>query len=158
MDEVPNTAAALGKVTSGLFIVTAVAGERREGYLASWVQQVSFSPLMVSITMKPGRPCYNLIKSHGRFCINVIGQKNGGVMKPFWSPDGKSDPFVGLDHFISARGNLILRNAMSAMECEVRSRATPGDHEIIFAEVVEGRILQADDKPLAHVRKSALGY
>ena len=148
----------MGKITSGLFIVTAVMGDRREGYLASWIQQTSFSPLMISIAVKPGRPCYDIIKSHGRFCVNVIGQKNGGLMRPFWSPDGKSDPFVGLENFISQRGNIVLRGAMSAIECELREAATPGDHEIIFADVVEGHILQSEDKPLAHVRKSALGY
>ena len=158
MDEIQDTAAAVGKITSGLFIVTATHGDRREGYLASWVQQASFSPLMLGIAMKPGRPCYDLIKTQGRFCVNVIGQKNGGVMKPFWSPDGATDPFAGLDVFLSPRGNVILRNAMTALECEFRSSTMPGDHEIVFAEVVAAHLLQPEDKPLPHVRKNGLGY
>ncbi len=158
MDEISNLAAAMGKVSSGLFIVTAVLGDRREGYLASWIQQTSFSPLLVSLAMKPGRPCYDIIKSQGLFCINIIGHKNGGVMKPFWSSVKNSDPFLGLEMFLSQRGNIILRGAMAALECELRSTTTPGDHEILFAEVVEGHILQPEDKPLTHIRKSALGY
>jgi flavin reductase (DIM6/NTAB) family NADH-FMN oxidoreductase RutF len=158
MEEIPNSAIALGKTTSGLFIVTAIHGAIREGYLASWIQQTSFSPLMISLAMKPGRPCYDIIKTQGRFCVNIIGQKNGGVMKPFWSPNSSADAFLGIDHFISERGNLILKGAMAALECEFRSSVTPGDHEIVFAEVLEGHIIQADDKPLAHVRKSALSY
>jgi flavin reductase (DIM6/NTAB) family NADH-FMN oxidoreductase RutF len=158
MDEISNAAAALGKVTSGLFIVTACVESRREGYLASWIQQTSFSPMMVGIAMKPGRPCYDIIKSHGRFCVNIIGSKNGGVMKPFWSPDATTDPFAGLDLFVSSRGNIVLKTGLAALECEFRSSSTPGDHEIIFAEVVDGHVLQTEDKPLAHVRKSGMGY
>ena len=48
--------------------------------------------------------------------------------------------------------------ALAYLECELRSSVTPGDHEILFVEVVGGKVLQAEDKPLAHVRKSGLGY
>ncbi len=158
MEPISSVAAAFGKMTSGLFIVTAAEGSNREGYLASWIQQTSFSPLMLSLAMKPGRPCYDQIKTHGKFCVNIVGQNNGGLMKPFWSPKEGVDPFTGLDILVSPRGNLILNSAMAALECEFRSSVSPGDHEIMFAEVVDGRILQPEDKPLAHTRKSGLSY
>ena len=158
MEDVSILAAAVGKIPSGLFIVTAALDGKKEGYLGSWIQQVSFSPLMIQIAIRPGRPCYDIIKSHGRFCINVVGQKNGGLMKPFWNPDAAPDAFAGLEWSATPRGNILLGNALAAVECEVRSAFTPGDHEIIFAEVVAGHVLQNDDKPLTHVRKSGLGY
>jgi flavin reductase (DIM6/NTAB) family NADH-FMN oxidoreductase RutF len=158
MEDVSTLAAAAGKLPSGLFIVTTVLDGRKEGYLGSWIQQASFSPLLISLAIRPGRPCHAAIKSHGRFCINVVGSKNGGLMKPFWNPDTTPDPFQGLDLFETARGNVVLKSAMAALECEFRSSATPGDHEIVYAEAVEGHLLQPEDKPLTHVRKSGLGY
>jgi flavin reductase (DIM6/NTAB) family NADH-FMN oxidoreductase RutF len=158
MDDVSTLAAAVGKIPSGLFIVTAALQDRKEGYLGSWIQQVSFSPLMIQIAIRPGRPCYDLIKSQGRFCVNIVGQKNGGIMKPFWNPDATGDPFVGLEWSATPRGNIIFPTALAALECEVRSASAPGDHELIFAEVVEGHILQPEDKSLTHVRRSGLGY
>jgi flavin reductase (DIM6/NTAB) family NADH-FMN oxidoreductase RutF len=158
MEDVSTLAAAVGKIPSGLFIVTTILNGRKEGYLGSWIQQTSFSPLLISIAIRPGRPCYDAMKSHGRFCINIIGQKNGGVMKPFWNPDANPDPFQGLDYMETTRGNILLNTGLAALECEVRTSATPGDHEIIFAEVVEGHMLQPDDKSLTHVRRSGLGY
>lgn len=149
---------AVGKIPSGLFIITTVQDGRKEGFLGSWVQQTSFSPLLVSIALKPGRPCYDAIKAHGRFSINIIGQDNGGVMKPFWSVKEGVDPFAGLDHRLSNRGNILLGKALAILECEARSSAVPGDHEIIFAEVVEEHVLNAEDKSLTHTRKSGLGY
>lgn len=156
-DKIPE-AAAVGKIPSGLFIITTVLEGRQEGFLGSWVQQTSFAPLMVSIALKPGRPCHAAIKSHGRFCINVVGHHNGGMMKPFWNLKEGVDPFAGLDHVVTARGNLILKQALAAIECEARSSSTPGDHEIVFAEAVESHLLQPEDKPLTHIRKSGMGY
>lgn len=158
MDANTPEAPAVGKIPSGLFIVTTLLEGRMEGFLGSWIQQCSFSPLLISIALKPGRACHAAIKSHGRFCVNIIGQNNGGVMKSFWSVKEGVDPFQGLDFFVSGRDNVVLRNAMAAIECEARSSSMPGDHEIIFAEVVENHILQAEDRPLTHVRKGGLGY
>lgn len=154
---ISTIAMAAGKIPSGLFIVTTLTDGKREGYLASWIQQTSFSPLMISAAMKPGRPCYAAIKAHGRFCVNVIGHQNGGVMKAFWNV-GTEDPFATLEKMETPAGNLILKNAMAALECRAVSFATPGDHEIVFAEVVEGHIFHHEDKPLTHVRKSGLTY
>ncbi len=154
---------ALGKISSGLFIVSARSrsGEKQEGYLASWVQQISFSPMMVALAMKPGRPCYDLIKTGAPFCINIVGTNNGGLMKPFWSPKEGVDPFAAMgedEKRISEKGNIVLLKAMAYLECEFSHSITPGDHELIFAEVKDGGILQPEDKPLSHVRKSGMGY
>ena len=158
MDEISPVAAAFGKIPSGLFIITACEGTRKEGYLGSWVQQVSFSPLLLSIAIRPSRPCYDLIHATKRFCVNVIGQNNGGAMKPFWSPKADADPFASLEWSANTRGNIVIKNAVATLDCEFRSAASPGDHEIIFAEAVGGLVIQAEDKPLTHVRKSGLGY
>ena len=158
MEPISDLAASVGKITSGLFIITAVSGATKEGYLGSWIQQVSFSPLMVGIAIRPGRPCYDLIKTTGRFCINIVGQKNNGLMKPFWSPKPEQDAFAGLGWRTTARGYIALDDAMAAIECEVRSSVTPGDHEIVFGEAVAGIVIQAEDKPLSHTRKSGSSY
>jgi flavin reductase (DIM6/NTAB) family NADH-FMN oxidoreductase RutF len=158
MHEIPEIAAAVGKIPSGLFIVTASQGDRKEGYLGSWIQQASFSPLLLNLAIRPGRPCYDLIHATRRLCINIVGHKNGGMMKPFWSPEAGGDAFAGLEWSRTERGNIMLASALAVLECELRASIAPGDHEILFAEVVAGRVLQSEDKPLSHVRKSGLGY
>ena len=44
-----DKAQAVGHIPSGLFIVTTTDGGKKDGYLASWVQQVSFEPLVLSL-------------------------------------------------------------------------------------------------------------
>jgi flavin reductase (DIM6/NTAB) family NADH-FMN oxidoreductase RutF len=158
VDAAAAEAPAVGKIPSGLFIITTVLDGRKEGFLGSWVQQASFSPLLIGIALKPGRACHAAIKAHGRFCVNIVGQNNGGLMKPFWTFKEGVDPFETLEHRITSRGNVVMGNAMAYLECEARSFALPGDHEIVFAEVVDNQILQPEDKPLTHVRKGGLGY
>jgi flavin reductase (DIM6/NTAB) family NADH-FMN oxidoreductase RutF len=158
MPDTNPPAAAVGKIPSGLYIITTLYEGRKEGFLGSWVQQAAFDPLLVSIALKPGRACYAAIKAQGRFCINIVGQNNGGIMKPFWTVKEGVDPFSGIEHVLTDRGNLLIKQAVAALECEARSAAMPGDHEIVFAEVMESHLLQPEDKPLTHVRKSGLSY
>ena len=46
---------ALGRIPSGLFILTVGQGEAETGMLASWVQQCSFDPPRVSVAIQPQR-------------------------------------------------------------------------------------------------------
>jgi len=149
----------VGKIPSGLFIVTVSHEGRRDGFLASWIQQASFEPLMISIAVSSHRPLWDMIRESGRFCVNIVGHQNNGVMKPFWGAlKPGEDPFVVLSLEVSSRGNILLPDAMAALECEVRASSHPGDHAIVFAEVVETRFFKPEDKPMTHVRKSGSGY
>ena len=89
----------VGRIPSGLFIVTAILDDQEDGFLASWIQQASFTPLLLSVAMKPGRPCYDAVKAHGRFVVNIVDEANKGLLKNFWkgySPD--ESPFADLEH------------------------------------------------------------
>ena len=52
---------ALGRIPSGVFVLTAVHENRRDAMLASWVQQVGFDPPAVSIAVAKGRPIVDLM-------------------------------------------------------------------------------------------------
>ena len=149
----------VGKIPSGLFILTVVEGEKREGFLASWIQQASFEPLVISMAVQAGRPVLGMLERSGRFCLNIVGHQNNGLMKPFWG--GLKEGVNPLDQVstrITGRGNIVLEDSMAALECELRSTAQPGDHVIVFGEVVESHIIKPEDKPMTHVRKSGAAY
>ena len=153
-----NTAA-VGRIPSGLFIVTAGTDRELDGYLASWIQQVSFAPLMVSVAIKPGRPCHDAIIKSGHFAINIIGKKGASVLKHFWKGyDPHSNPFANLEYEWASHGGVLLKQAMCALECQVKEVLTPGDHQIILADVLRCHMLDASDENMVHVRKSGLDY
>ena len=154
-----ETPLAVGHIPSGLFVVCAKDGEQKDGYLASWVQQVSFKPLLVSFTIKADRPGYKAIVEGKTFTINVVGDHETQYMKHFWSGyDPENNPFKEIDHEVSENDGILIKGAKSVIECKYVSKSTPGDHEVIVAEVIGSYIYSEDSKPKVHIRKSGLDY
>lgn len=156
-----DKAVAVGHIPSGLFIVAVhdEATKSTDGYLASWVQQVSFEPLLVALAIKPGRPAYDLIKAGKTFSINIIGDHDKSYLKHFWKGyDPNSNPFTEIPTAIGPNGGLQITLAKSSIECRVVSSTKPGDHEVLIAEVLSSTIFAEEAKPLTHVRKSGKDY
>ena len=65
-------AAALGRVPSGLFVLTAKNGRRETGMLASWVQQCSFDPPQVSVCIRRDREIVPLLGDGTAFTLNIL--------------------------------------------------------------------------------------
>lgn len=160
MIEQKEKAQAVGHIPSGLFIVTAKGESSIDGYLASWVQQVSFNPLIVAVAINPDRPGYKTISGGDIFAINIVGDHDTQYMRHFWSgyaPD--KNPFQSdLEFDEKLTGAVVLKGAKSAVECRMISKVKPGDHEIVFAEVVNSYVLNDEAKPKVHIRKSGLDY
>ena len=154
-----DKAQAVGHIPSGLFVVCTKDGEQKDGYLASWVQQISFSPLMIAVACKKGRAGYEQIISGKTFTLNVVGEKNTNFMKHFWSGyTAEDNPFSKLDHDISENEGIILKDAKSCIECKMVSVQEPGDHDIVFAEVIASYVLDEESPVKTHIRKSGLDY
>lgn len=158
MDE-KESAKAVGHIPSGLFVVCSKEGSAFTGYLASWVQQVSFRPLVVAMAIRPDRPGYKSIVAGEFFSINIVGEHEMGYLKHFWSGyDPANPPFKEIEHEISPNGNMLFKKAKSTLECKMLSKQTPGDHEVVFAEVVASYTHSEEAKPKVHIRKSGLDY
>jgi flavin reductase (DIM6/NTAB) family NADH-FMN oxidoreductase RutF len=156
-----DKAVAVGLIPSGLFIVAVCDPETdaKDGYLASWVQQISFNPIIVAIAIKPGRPAYDLIKAGKTFAINIIGDHDKSYLKHFWKGyDPSQNPFTEIPHHVGEFDGLILDQAKASIECAMISSQKPGDHEVIFAEVKASHIMNEESKPLVHIRKSGADY
>ena len=156
-----DMAAAVGHIPSGLFIVCALdeSSGQIDGFLASWVQQVSFEPLLVSLGIKPGRPAYDLIKAGKTFTINVVGDHDKNYLKHFWSGyDPDKNPFSELPHQTREDGAVIMEQAKSTIVCKLKDSHQPGDHEIVIADVLDSVVSHTDATPTVHIRKSGLSY
>lgn len=153
-------AKAVGHIPSGLFIVCAQnSSGQKDGYLASWVQQVSFSPLLVALAINPDRPGYETIKSGKEFTINIVGDHEANFLKHFWKgyPPGEG-PFGEINHEVSENGGILIKDALSTIECKFKESMKPGDHEIVIAEVVNSYVHSTDAKSKVHLRKNGLDY
>jgi len=152
---------AVGHIPSGLFIITTKDGDQIDGYLASWVQQVSFSPMVVALAISPSRPGYETLVSGKTFSINIVGDQETQYMRYFWNGYApEENPFKNgnIDYDLFEDGAVRIKDAKSAIECKFLSKAQPGDHEVVFAEVTNSHVMNEEGKPKVHIRKTGLDY
>ena len=64
--------AALGRIPSGLFILTLRHGERQTGLLLSWAQQCAFAPPMVSFAVREERYQLGWLKAGAAATLHVL--------------------------------------------------------------------------------------
>lgn len=151
-------AAALGKIPSGLFIVTAGTGRDATGMLASWVQQCSFEPPHVSVAIRPGRAVHNLLMEHAPFAVSILGAEQTDLVKHFARGFDPGQPaFQGIATTPSPDGVPLLTSALASLCGKVIARVNSGDHDLLIGVVTVGRVT-GDSKPYVHIRKSGLNY
>ena len=126
----------LGKVPSGIYILSAKHGDDVTGMLASWVMQAGFDSPMVTVSeegkkllghfgrgFEPGVPAFeNLSCSHHETGVVLLEE---GV----------------IGHFV----------------CIPKAYVESGDHLIVVAEVIDGKSLN-ETRPMVHVRKRGDTY
>ena len=151
--------AVLGRVPSGIFILTVGSGTRATGMLSSWVMQAGFEPPMVSVAVKFGRYVCDWITDGQPFVLNLVGQSQTRLMKHFSKGFEPGVPaFGGLAITHCPRGVPILTDALGHLECEPLRHIDSGDHRIFLAKVVRGKLRSPDAKPMVHVRASGAKY
>jgi flavin reductase (DIM6/NTAB) family NADH-FMN oxidoreductase RutF len=151
-------ASALGRIASGLFILTARHGEAETGMLASWVQQCAFRPPQVSVAIKHGRELLTWLTPGALFTLNILDASQTDMIVHFGRGFALDEPaFAGLDVERPDGVAPVLSEALAYLECRVVNRCLTGDHELLIAEVVRGKLL-GEGQPMVHIRKSGLHY
>ncbi len=160
MTNADDPLSALGRVPSGIFILTIGAGECATGMLASWVMQAGFEPPMVSVAVKQGRYVADWLTGGAPFVLNQLAEGQSALMKHFakgFEPGEES--FAGLTTTITASGVPALSEALGWMECEPTGHVDSGDHRVFLARVTGGGIAAEETRrPTVHVRKTGKHY
>ena len=150
---------ALGKVPSGVYILTAASGDHHVAMLASWVQQASFDPPCLSIAVAKDRPILDVIRKSSRIALSVLPEKDTTLMKKYargFAPG--EDAFAGMDILTTPGGLRAMNASLAWLECKVIKECDFGaDHLIVVAEVTAGAMLR-DGQPSVHVRGSGFHY
>lgn len=151
---------ALGRISGGLYIITAKKGDVSSAMLASWVSQASFKPLGFSIAVAKDRAIESLMQVGDRFVLNVLEENNyQQLMRHFlkrFVPG--ADRFEGVRTQPAENGAPILTDALAYMECEVVSRMDCGDHWAVYSTVYEGRVSKPEALTAVHHRKVGNHY
>jgi flavin reductase (DIM6/NTAB) family NADH-FMN oxidoreductase RutF len=157
--DTPDWALALGRIPSGLFVLTARGPQGEEtGMLASWVQQCGFDPPLVSVAVNRDRYLLGWLTAGAAFAVNVVPEGGKELVKHFARGFAPGEPaFTGISVERHAGSAPLVTDAHAVLDCRVRTRVEAGDHTLVIGRVVGGKVLH-DAKPTAHVRKSGLHY
>ena len=152
-------AAAIGRIPSGLFILTARNGEHEAGMLASWVQQCGFTPLQLSVALAKDRPLVRwLVDDNVPLVVNVLPEGATKLVAHFGKGFDPGEPaFDGVDAVRDRAAAPVLTAATAFVECRVAGWADATDHIVFILEAVGGAVL-TDGKPAVHTRKNGLKY
>jgi len=149
---------ALGRIPSGLFIVTTLDGREPSGFLASLVMQTGFEPPTVAVAIGRSRPQLVHVRECGAFALSILDPQSRGLMTPFVRKlDEHESPFDGLKLAKTPKGLNVLAESLAWIECRVAGEHATGDHVVVFGEVVAAETLH-DGEPCTHVRKNGLRY
>ncbi|MDB5350498.1 MAG: flavin reductase family protein [Planctomycetota bacterium] len=158
-DSIDSLAAALGRMPSGIFVLTTGLNGRSSGMLASWVQQAGFEPPMITVAVRRDRYIAEWIAESGSFTLNQVGAGNKPLLKHFGRGFGPDEPaFTGVAIREDRPDGPILADAIAYLHAVVKGSIDSGDHRIFLAEVTQGARLDPDADPMVHIRKSGLHY
>jgi len=150
----------LGRVPSGLFIVTACSGEHETGMLASWVQQAGFDPPMITVAVNRSRYVCDWLSADGAFVVNVVGDGDKSLLSHFGRGFEPGQPaFEGLEveRTDLPAPALTGPGVLGHLVCETVGHLDSGDHRVFLGKVTAGRLADAGS-PAVHVRKTGLRY
>jgi flavorubredoxin/flavin reductase (DIM6/NTAB) family NADH-FMN oxidoreductase RutF len=151
---------ALGRLSGGLYIITAKKGDVQSAMLASWVSQASVTPLGLTIAVAKDRAIETLMRVGDKFVLNVLEEGNyQNLMKHFLKRFAPGDDrFAGVKTQVGSNGSPILAEALAYLECEVATRMECSDHWLVYATVDVGRVSNLDALTAVHHRKVGNHY
>jgi flavorubredoxin/flavin reductase (DIM6/NTAB) family NADH-FMN oxidoreductase RutF len=146
---------AIGRISSGLYIITTKKGDRSGAMVASWVTQASFDPPGFTVAVAKDRAIESLMQVGDQFILNILEEGNyQTLMKHFLKRFGPGeDRFAGVNTRTANNGSPILADALAYLECEVVSRMECADHWIVYNKVTDGRVSKPDSLTAVHHRK-----
>lgn len=150
---------AIGRIASGVYIVTVVHEGVPDGMLTTWIAQAGFEPPMLTLAVKSDRPILGTLKKGAPFVVNVLSKKNMDIFKNFAKPHSEGlNRFDGLDADMNLAPAAVFPGAIAYMSCRVHEVVAAGDHHLVVGEIVDGSALNVEDEAMVHLRKNGFQY
>ena len=152
---------AIGRLASGVYIVTVDVAGKKDGMLATWITQAGFDPPSLVVSVNKQRDILRAMNVGDRFTINVLSNRNMDIFKAFAKPHN-DEKFDGLALKESLQSSTsagpVFAEAVSYIDLKVQSVTEVGDHVLVVGEVSDGELLNGQDEPMTHLRKDGFKY
>ena len=144
-------AALFRQLTAGVYVVGAAHNEQRDAFTAAWVMQVSYSPLLLAVSINPEHATHPLVKDARAFTVNVLKRGQLETARWFGTSSGREhDKLAGVSWHPGRSGAPVLDDALAYFDCELTAWHPAGDHDLILGRVVDGRIIDPAGTPMTY--------
>lgn len=148
---------ALGRISNGLYLISATKGEIDTAMMASWVIQASSTPLGIAISVAKEWAIESLLHPGDNLVLNILEERNyqhlvGRFLKRF-SPD--TDYFADIETVTAKNGSPIIAESLAYFECEVTYCLESYDHWIVYCTVQAVEVDEFDDSTAIDQRQVA---
>jgi flavin reductase (DIM6/NTAB) family NADH-FMN oxidoreductase RutF len=158
MDKRENIGKALGKIPSGVGILTAASEGQDAAMLASWFQQAGFEPPAILVGVNKKRAMMGAIRTSKKFALNLLHSHQKDLFAHFVKGfEPGQNPFEGVETMRKETGSAVLSHAMAYLDCEVIGEIDAGDHVIFLGKILDGGILE-EGSSMVHTRRSGFNY
>ncbi|MEU4098197.1 flavin reductase family protein [Streptomyces sp. NPDC026673] len=123
--------ATMGRLATGVSVITTRTGSTPIGMTASAVSALSLDPLQLLVCVGNHLFTRTAIAEHGRFAVNVLGEEGEHLARSFAAP--VPDRFAGVD-IDEDHGVPVLRDAIATVVCDVSEALPGGDHTIFVGD------------------------
>jgi flavin reductase (DIM6/NTAB) family NADH-FMN oxidoreductase RutF len=126
-----------------LWLLTAAAGGRRGGLIATFVSQASLVPELprVLVGLAKQHHTWELVEGSGAFALHLLDEPHLDWVWRFGLRSGRDGyKLDGLAVQIGTTGSPLLAEAPGWLDCRVEARLDTGDRTVYLAEVVDARL------------------
>ena len=138
----------LYKLSCGLYIISSSYEDKISGCVANTLQQVTSSPVQLSITLNKENYTEQLIEKSGKFNAVVISQNiDMDEIRRFGFQSGKDiDKYEGIAHREDRQQiPYVSEHTCAYYTCKVVSHLDVGSHVIFVGEVVDMEVLSEEE-------------
>jgi flavin reductase (DIM6/NTAB) family NADH-FMN oxidoreductase RutF len=144
-------------LTNGVYVVGVAHGGDRNAFTAAWITQVSFDPLLLTLSVNPANASYAVLIHAGAFVVNVLRQGQLELARHFGTQSGRTVDKLADQRWEPGTGGApILLDGAAYLDCRVVSSHAAGDHTIVVAEVVGGQVLASGATPMTYAETGEL--
>ena len=150
-----SIAALFQRLTQGVYVVGVAHGAVRNAFTAAWVMQVSFDPLLLTLSINPHHSSYRLLKEGRAFSVNVLKKGQLDLAEHYGQP-ARADKLVGTEWTTDRTGLPLLREALAWFECRLVGEHPAGDHRLVLGKVIGGKLVDSEAEPLSYRETGAM--
>ena len=151
----------MGRFATGVTVVTTLEDDRPQGITVNALSSVSLEPPLVMVALDRRRFITPIVREHGRYAVNVLGDGQQALSDCFAHAavkPGRED-FCGAAWHPGVTGLPLIDGSIATLECTVVETFSAGDHDLFIGRVDaldDGGGMAEEVSPLLYFRRRYL--